>query len=631
MFTQSHQHEAPALLTDSTNVDGLRAQRVWQLVNVGWFTWFAFMLFCFWRHQYDASTICAAETVAVWSILYLHRRRTHFRRIMNLSLGACGLGIVLVSGTHPELHRTMFFFPVSIVIASNLLGVRAAFHWLVTTLIVDILFFVWQFGLSGIGARPHFDALVLTMGVAICIFFCCQQAEEFFYKRTQSLVDISQKLSRKAKRLHYLATTDSLTGLLNRFQFQKELHKCVDRAQSDGDSFTLVMIDMDGFKEINDTLGHPIGDKALLAVAHRLRDEFGGSSYISRLGGDEFCLICPSVQTTEQSIETAKRVGELLAQRCVVDDCDFPLGASVGTAICPQDSKTANELLAFADTAMFHAKEGQLGFSTYAAEMTDRLVEYRKTQQQLSVALENNEFSLAYQPQVNLATGKVIGVEALLRWHRDGEAIPPIRFIPLLERSQEIIPVGRWVIRESCRQLREWQDAGLEIEVSLNLSAVQFKDDMLGSLVRETTKEFGVDPRWLDFEITESFLIDDVEQAVQRLKRLKALGSSISIDDFGTGYSSLAYLRQFPLDRLKIDRTFVKDIPSRDDGMIASSIAALAKSLNLKVLAEGVETPEQLEFLKSFQCDEYQGFYFCRPVPSSEIYNYIGSSPVNTP
>lgn len=268
---------------------------------------------------------------------------------------------------------------------------------------------------------------------------------------------------------------------------------------------------------------------------------------------------------------------------------------------------------------MFYAKEKRLGYSSYEPEMTKRLVEYRSMQEQLSFALERNEFFLVYQPQVSLESGKIIGVEALLRWRRDGEVISPDRFIPLLEKSREIIPVGRWIIREACRQLRAWSDAGLDLEVSINVSSIQFHDDDFHTCIADPLEEFGLDASKLDFEITESLLIEDVSQAIERLSEIKQLGASISIDDFGTGYSSLAYLRHFPLDRLKIDRAFVQDIPEADDGVIAMSIVALSKAIGLKVLAEGVETREQLDFLKSIDCDEIQGYFFSRPVEAEKI------------
>jgi EAL domain-containing protein (putative c-di-GMP-specific phosphodiesterase class I) len=317
------------------------------------------------------------------------------------------------------------------------------------------------------------------------------------------------------------------------------------------------------------------------------------------------------------------RIRHLLTRRYMLEEAEFPLGASVGYALCPDHAATDGDLLAYADTAMFHAKENRLGQICYETAMTDRLVEYRTVQEKLSVALERNEFFLVYQPQVCFRTSRVIGVEALLRWRHNGEVIPPYRFIPLLEKSHEIVTVSKWIIRESCRQLAAWTAEGYDIEISINISALQFQDSDFCPSVIAAIEEFGIDPERLDFEITEGLLINDVQQAVDRLQEIKRMGISISIDDFGTGYSSLAYLRQFPLDRLKIDRAFIKDIPDQDDGVIAASIIVLAKSLGLKVLAEGVETDAHMRFLRAHDCDEYQGFYLSRPVAAEEVVKHF--------
>ncbi len=619
MLSRSKNANTPdELLSDNSNIDEVRAQRVWHLVNVAWMTWFFFTGYCWLRGYSQAAFICFLETLAISVIIRANRSRSNYRRIMNLSLGACATGLLFVSTSHPDLHLTMLFYPVSILIASQLLGVRAAFQWLVVSLVSTVLFFLITYGLHDL-ILLKLDEMTLVCGVSVCVFFCCQQGEEFYRERTRGLIDLSQRLRTKGKRLHKLATTDSLTGLLNRFQFQRELQDKVRRASASNQRMAMLLIDMDGFKEINDTLGHPVGDQALVEIASRLRQEFQEEAVVSRLGGDEFCLIFPDVGSAERAEMFAQKACEVLTARYVLDELDFPMGTSVGFALCPDHTKSATDLLAFADTAMFYAKEKRLGYSSYEPEMTKRLVEYRSMQEQLSFALERNEFFLVYQPQVSLESGKIIGVEALLRWRRDGEVISPDRFIPLLEKSREIIPVGRWIIREACRQLRAWSDAGLDLEVSINVSSIQFHDDDFHTCIADPLEEFGLDASKLDFEITESLLIEDVSQAIERLSEIKQLGASISIDDFGTGYSSLAYLRHFPLDRLKIDRAFVQDIPEADDGVIAMSIVALSKAIGLKVLAEGVETREQLDFLKSIDCDEIQGYFFSRPVEAEKI------------
>ena len=376
----------------------------------------------------------------------------------------------------------------------------------------------------------------------------------------------------------------------------------------------MFLLDMDRIKEINDTLGHPLGDKTLVEIASRLSTAFSDRSNIAQLGGNKFCIIYPQLRDPEQAESIAADICEVLARRFSLDEAEFALGVSVGYAYRPEHAETDHELLAFADTAMFHAKEHRLGHACYEAEMTNHLVEYRKTQEHLSRALEQNEFFLLYQPQVEVQAEEVTGVEALLRWRHNGELIPPRRFIQLLEESQEIIPVGKWIVHEACRQLAEWTNAGYDIKVSVNISTVQFKDEDFCRSIADSIEEWGVNPGRLDLEVTEGLLIDDIEQAVTRLNIVEEMGVGLGVDDFGTGYSSFAYLRQLPLDRLKIDRTVIKDIPEADDGQIASTVIMLAKVLGLKVLAEGVETAAQLAFLKERDCDECPGFFLIRPV-----------------
>lgn len=605
-------HACDSVFVESTDAEELRAQRVWQFAGVLWLTWVFFAVFLTIR-GYDGARVCVVNSVLLFLINWSYRKDKNYRKVMNLNLAASGFGLFGVSISDPAMYGTMLFYPVSILVASQLLGVRAALNWFIVNLLGFTAFFVFIYGFDQSIYTSKFDELVLLLGVAACVYFCCQQGEEYYRKRTMSLIQLSQDLQEKSDTLEVLATTDALTGLTNRFQFQELLARAVEEAQETSQKVALFLIDMDGFKEINDTMGHTIGDQALVEIGGRLEKKFGERSEVARLGGDEFCIITPDISGLDEAEEMAIRMRDLLTHRYVLDGAEFPLGASIGYAVCPDHATTSKDFLAFADTAMFHAKENRLGHACYEPEMTERLVEYRTVQEKLSLALEQNEFFLVYQPQVNLESEEVIGVEALLRWRNDGEIVPPIRFIHLLERSREILPVSNWIIRESCRQLAEWNAQGYRVEISINVSTLQFKDPEFIQCIIDSVEEFNIEASNLDFEITEGLLIDDVEQAVEKLHQIKDLGASISIDDFGTGYSSLAYLRQFPIDRLKIDRAFVKDIPDSDDGVIASSIIVLAKSLGLKVLAEGVETQEQLEFLQWHDCDEYQGYFLSRP------------------
>ncbi|MCA9151636.1 MAG: EAL domain-containing protein, partial [Planctomycetales bacterium] len=607
------------VFVESTNIEELRARRVWRLVIVLWLTWIFFTCFFWSRGYHRATQVCAIDSVLHLVILWSLWNCKNYRDVMNINLAASGVGLFFVSTSDPALANIMYFFPVAILVASQLLGIGSAFLWFMVNLVGFGAYFVQTGGIFSALGSSVYDELVVIVAVASCVFFCCHQGEEYYKERTRNLVELSENLKQKSDTLHELATTDALTGLINRLQFQERLREAVQFAVEHSQEMALFLVDMDGFKEINDTLGHPTGDDALVEIATRLRAEFGDCADVARLGGDEFCLILPDVKDDTHAAAFADKVCKLLTRRYILEQAEFPLGASVGYAICPRHARCDAELLSYADTAMFHAKEKRLGYACYDVEMTNRLVEYRSLQEKLSRALERNEFFLVYQPQVNLHTGKVIGVEALLRWRHDGVLFPPTTFVPLLEQSREIKSVGRWIIRESCRQLSEWHAAGYDVEVSINVSAVQFKDDDFCQCIASAVEEYRIDPDKLDFEITEGLLVDDVAEAIEKLHKIKNMGASISIDDFGTGYSSLAYLRQFPIDRLKIDRAFVKDIPESDDGVIASSVIVLAKALGLKVLAEGVETEEHLEFLKANDCDEYQGYYTSRPVSAEEV------------
>jgi diguanylate cyclase (GGDEF)-like protein len=607
----------------STNAEELRAQRVWRLSRVAWCTWLFFWGYFLWRDHLPGMLICAIEVLCITLVLEHNRARKQYRLAMNYTLGACACGIFSVSISDPSLQPTMLFFPVSILIASQLLGVKEAFLWLIVNLFAQTVFYLAIFQLDLLALAGSLDEIVMVYGVAVCTFFCCQQGEAFYRERTRGLVNLSNQLQEKGERLQKLASTDSLTGLMNRYQFLLELRERALQASRHGHRLALLTVDMDGFKEINDTLGHPIGDRALAEVAGRLTAVASDEAIIARLGGDEFCLIIEGCDTIDKANRIARDIREALRQPYMMESMECQMDSSLGIALCPDHTKCPTELLAFADTAMFCAKSKRVGIEVYDSEMTRQLIENRMIQNKLMRALERKEFFLVYQPQVCLKTGKTIAVEALLRWKHEGEIIPPIAFISLLEKTRDIIPVGSWVIREACDQLRRWHDAGLDIGVAINLSSVQFNDKFFAQNVISPLLELGVLASKIDLEITESLLVDEVEVTNARLCQLRETGVSISIDDFGTGYSSLAYLKQFPLDRLKIDRAFVKGIPEEDDGLIAKSITVLAHSLGLKVLAEGVETQTQLEFLDSIGCDEYQGYFMSPPVSAEKITQFL--------
>jgi diguanylate cyclase (GGDEF)-like protein len=430
------------------------------------------------------------------------------------------------------------------------------------------------------------------------------------------------ELSEKAAALHKLARFDPLTDLNNRRQFHQHLEECTSRAKSEGSTFALLLLDLVGFKEINDSLGHPAGDALLRTIAKRLVDEVPNRDDVARLGGDEFTVVLHNV-TREETLLIAKGLREAVSRPVEVNGRNVSVGVSIGAAYYPDDTQSVEELLTFADTAMYSAKTGARAFAHYDASMTDEIIRRREFDQQLKQAILQDEFFLAYQPQVDTRTGKILGFEALLRWNRAGREVSPNRFIGQLEASEGIVEVGLRTIHQAAKQAKVWIDDGFDITMSVNMSAVQFRSPEVVEDIKRALRSTGLPPHRLDIEITESVLIENVDNTASRLQELKDLGVTISIDDFGTGYSSLSYLKNFPLDRLKIDRAFIKDIPATDDGTIASSVIVLARSLEMEVLAEGVENEAQRLFLLNQGCDQYQGFSFSRPCSPEECHRLL--------
>ena len=433
----------------------------------------------------------------------------------------------------------------------------------------------------------------------------------------------AQELLREnARELQQLVKFDPLTGLSNRHDFSRRIEETVDRSKRTRRDVALLLIDLDRFKEINDTMGHPSGDLVLIEVAARLRRVIRKGDHVARLGGDEFTVIVNHVMNDADIELVVDRIRRAISEPLSIEGKSVPLGASIGAAIFPRHAEDSNGLLAYADTAMYVAKRRGTAVEIYNPEMTAEIVDRREMQDDLRWALERKEFHVEYQPIV-LPNGRIQGVEALLRWNNGDCAVSPLEFIPHLEQTGDIVKVGKWILREACRQAKQWREEGLEITLSINISPIQFRDHDFTKHVSDALEYSGLQGRYLDLELTESVLVDDLEETATTLMHLKAMGVSISIDDFGTGYSSLAYLRHLPLDRLKIDRAFVKDIPQADDGTIATSIVVLGHSLGLEVLAEGIETREQLDFLKCQGCNYYQGYYFGRPMPTDTCEEFL--------
>lgn len=419
--------------------------------------------------------------------------------------------------------------------------------------------------------------------------------------------------------IQFMAHHDTLTGLPNRSMLDERVASAIEAADDCGGTMTLAFIDLDNFKLVNDSLGHHAGDELLKIVATRMLRCVRASDSIVRLGGDEFVILINGAMRRGESVEDRLRaVREAIAEPVVIEGRSFQVTCSMGVAAYPEHGRNVTELLARADVAMYRAKEiGRDAMQVFTAELANRAHEKLERQEELRRALAQGELFLQYQPQMDLATGRIFAVEALIRWrHPERGLIGPGDFIPLAEETGLIGPIGDWTLRAACRQNKAWQVSGLPpIVVSVNVSARQFQEKDWVERVAAALEESGLEARYLELELTESLIMQDVQQAVETMHRLEKLGVHLAIDDFGTGYSSLASLKSFPVGRLKIDRSFVKDLPEDgDDAAIARAVISLARTLQLRVIAEGVETREQMDFLREAGCDEIQGYYLSRPI-----------------
>jgi len=434
--------------------------------------------------------------------------------------------------------------------------------------------------------------------------------------------DISERL-RAQELLKYQANHDALTGLPNRNLLGDRIGQSIALAHRDRRVMAVVFLDLDDFKLINDTLGHRAGDQLLKLVGERLRECVRDSDTVARLGGDEFVVLLNDQPGKETVTHAVHRLVAAIANPLDVEGHEIITSCSVGISLYPSDGVDGDTLLKHADTAMYEAKaDGRGNFRFFSAAMNAELSQRMKIEAGLRRALEREEFVLHFQPRIGLRSGAIEGLEALVRWNSpESGLVAPARFIPVAEDSGLIVPIGHWVLRAACSRLRDWHALGAgRINVSVNISPRQFKRPELVESIQRILAETGLEPGFLELEVTESLVMENAEDFVARLNALKALGVEISVDDFGTGYSSLNYLKRFPVDRLKIDQSFVRDITDdQDDATIVKAIVRLGHSLGLRVTAEGVETAEQLEFLRACRCDQAQGYLFSRPLPAEEI------------
>jgi diguanylate cyclase (GGDEF)-like protein/PAS domain S-box-containing protein len=449
---------------------------------------------------------------------------------------------------------------------------------------------------------------------------CDRNGKMVFIEGT--IEDITDR-KRAEGRVQFLAYYDALTGLANRTLLQDRLLKALASARRRNERIALLFLDLDRFKLINDSLGHSFGDLLLKEVAQRLKLWARDQDTVARIGGDEFLMVINGLEDVEGAAVAAERLMDDMTREFIIQEQKFHISCSVGICIFPEHGSDTEVLIKNADAAMYSAKEsGRNTFRFFSDEMNAQVVERLAIEHGLREALENSQFFLVYQPQIEIETGKVVGFEALLRWHHPKLGmVPPAKFIRVAENSGLIVPIGEWVLKTACSVARRWQLEGLfSVPVAVNVSAVQFRHKGFHELVHLVLQETGLEPKYLELELTEGLLISNAEVMLDLLGSLKAMGIKLAIDDFGTGYSSLSYLRQFPVSKIKIDRSFIRDLATNpDDAAISKAVISMAKGLNLRVIAEGVENDAQMEFLRVHKCDEVQGYIISKPLTAAEI------------
>ncbi len=437
------------------------------------------------------------------------------------------------------------------------------------------------------------------------------------------MADTSHTIKQLDEVIHRMASYDDLTGLPNRLLFRDRLQEALLQVESRNQLLTVILLSLDRFNNINNTLGHSAGDILLRSAAQRLTTCVHSTDVLSRLSSDKFAVLQTNFTSLDNVTRLSQNILNTLSEPFFLDGNKVRTGVSIGITICPSDSTNVDQLLENAYTTMQQAKQqGGNNYQFYSADLNADLQERLFLENELHDALQREELLLHYQPQVALHNGRVIGVEALLRWQNPNRGlVSPAKFIPIAEESGLIISIGEWVLRTACTQNKVWQADGLPpLKMAVNLSARQFKQQNLVKMVAQVLKETRLDPTYLELELTESLMMENVQQALTMLQQFHDMGISLSLDDFGTGYSSLNYLKRFPIHELKIDQSFVRDLVlNSDDAAITKAIISLAHSLQLSVIAEGVETQEQLDYLKTNGCDEIQGYYFSRPLPADAL------------
>lgn len=440
---------------------------------------------------------------------------------------------------------------------------------------------------------------------------------------TVSAIKDITELKRNEKKIYNMEYFDSITGLPNKMLFIDRLNIALANARRNGTKLAVILLDLDNFKTINDTLGHAFGDRILMQIAEKIKELLREADTVARFGGDEFIILQPALKDITDITRVADRILENFRTPWILEGREYYITASMGIAVYPNDGQDEGTLVKNADIAMYRAKDkGKNNYELFMESMNRKIIDKLNLENALRHAIGKEEFVLYYQPQVDIASGEIISVEALIRWNRKGVGlVQPLEFIPIAEESGLIIPLGEWVLKNACRQNVNWINSGFKpLTMAVNLSAKQFQQRDLVEMIERILYDTGMEPTLLELEITESTAMQDIDFTVDVLRKLREKGIRISLDDFGTGYSSLNYLKILPLDTLKIDKSFIHDIASNtNEEAIAKSVIGIAHKMNLMVVAEGVETNEQLEFLKDHMCDKVQGYLLSKPLPSDQL------------
>lgn len=447
------------------------------------------------------------------------------------------------------------------------------------------------------------------------------------WKRSEELNHKNIQLQTVLEDIRHLGYYDALTNLPNRRLFMKHMFDAIGNARQSGKMVAVLFVDLDNFKIINDTMGHSLGDLVLKELSHKIKNSVRQTDFVSRQGGDEFTLLLPELGNIEQARQLITEIHQRIQEPFIINDIEIHIETSIGVALYPKHGDDIDNLIKCADIAMYHAKgQGKNKFSIYTPEMNQVYLRRMSINMQLRSAIQNEEFSLFYQPQVNITSGQITGIESLVRWTNPNLGdVTPSELIPIAEENGQIIPLGEWILLTACRQLKTWLDEGYNIpKVAVNISPVQFRDDKLVDSVKRILAETGLKPQYLELEITEGVAIYNEKAVLNKLVALKDIGIKVALDDFGTGYSCLAYLAQYPVDTLKIDRSFVKDIlQNLDNRILVETMIIMAHNFDLDVVAEGIDTAEHFELLKDYKCDAVQGYLISPPVSAEHLRNLV--------